>query len=831
MSEEFRRAVEKLSAPGDVREIRALKNGTTAAGYFDDAAALVREAGKLEEQGFTVYITANPAHPALLARAENKIKRSMRETTSDRDILRRRWLLIDCDPVRPAGVSATDDEKGAAMQRAREIWNYLRDEGWPEPLVGDSGNGAHLLCSIDLPNDPESLQLVRGVLEALSFKFSDGLVSVDTGMHNAARITKLYGTTARKGDSTEDRPHRASKLLKVPDERIEVSSEQLQAVAETKPEPPKQGRGGNKLAAREFDLAGWIEDHAVAVKREGPWPGSPGGHRWILEECAWAGHADNAAFIARLPSGAIAAGCHHDSCQGYGWRDLREHYEPDAYEYGGKDRYERNGHAGYPREGGYEDGSTPPRAPRGILLSEVKPERVRWSWKGRFARGKIAVVDGKPGLGKSAAMIDLAARVSVGKEWPDGSECEAGGVVICSAEDGLADTIRPRFDAAGGDPSKVVALSTVGDPEGGERMLAIPHDIPAIVEAIERVGAGLVIVDPLMAFLPGDVNSHRDQDVRRALAPLARMGESTGAAVVIVRHLNKAQGGDALYRGGGSIGIVGAARSGLLIAKHPEDDGRRVMASVKSNLAPPAPSLVFTLSEAENGAVRVDWKGESNLDASALLSAPTDHEERSTLTEAQNFLREILEDGSEGVADIKRQANEAGLSWRTVERAKAALGARAEREGESGKRGGGAWVWTLPAIKAATPKGWRPKPNEAHAEEENSAYISQKEGSLFRPPTSGGVKAANGVGGLKEPLSADMAGAEMQRANSGPAKALGTYLEKPTDERLKWLTCAVLAARGMDTGDWKRHAGAAREAAEEHENAALSLLRAGGDTT
>jgi hypothetical protein len=256
---------------------------------------------------------------------------------------------------------------------------------------------------------------------------------------------------------------------------------------------------------------------------------------------------------------------------------------------------------------------------------------------------------------------------------------KAGGVVILSAEDGLADTIRPRFDAAGGDPARAIALSTIPDAEGNERQIAIPDDLHVIEAAIERVGAVLVVIDPLMAFLSGEVNSHRDQDVRRALAPLARLAERTGAAVAVVRHLNKASGGNALYRGGGSIGIVGAARSGLLIAKHPEDDGRRVLASIKSNLAPPAPSLVFGLASTESGAVRVDWKGESNLDAAALLSAPTDHEERSALSEAQEFLREVLADGPLPASDVKQEADSAGIAKRTLDRARPSLGVVSER--------------------------------------------------------------------------------------------------------------------------------------------------------
>src|SRR5215212_145295 len=157
----------------------------------------------------------------------------------------------------------------------------------------------------------------------------------------------------------------------------------------------------------------------------------------------------------------------------------------------------------------------------GKLLSGVEPEEVSWLWPSWLALGKLALVDGDPGLGKSAMTLDLAALVSSGKGFPDGAECEPAGVVLLSAEDGLADTIRPRLDVAEADTSKILALATVPDENGHERFLSIPEDIPHIEKGIERVGAGLIVVDPLMAFLSGDANSHRDQDVRRALAPLA----------------------------------------------------------------------------------------------------------------------------------------------------------------------------------------------------------------------------------------------------------------------------------------------------------------------
>ncbi|MGI9048030.1 MAG: AAA family ATPase [Rubrobacteraceae bacterium] len=709
----IQRTIIVLSSPGAVVELRAFKDRTTASGYFDDYGKLAEQAVRLEEQGFAVYATLNPVDPALLARANNRIKKYPKSTTSDADILRRRWLPLDFDPVRPAGVSSTEGEKRAAWLRAGEVQDYLESLGWSEPMLGDSGNGYHLLYRLDFPSDSKSLELVKGVLEALDFKFSDGAVNLDTTTANAARIWKLYGTTARKGDDIQERPHRVSRLLEIPQEPEVVSKGDLEAVAATKPVAPsgrKHTSDPRRNGHDELDLDGWIRTHSIRIRREGSWQRN--GYRWVLEECPWNGHADNAAYIVRFPNGAIAAGCHHDSCEGYGWRDLREHFEPGAYEH--------NGH------GSREDAFDRTPGEIGVILSSVKPERVEWLWQGRIPKGKLSLVDGDPGTGKSALTADLTARVSSGGSWPDGTPCEAGGVVLLSAEDGLADTIRPRLDAAGADSSKVLALAAVPDGEEGERLLSIPQDLSLIEQGIRRVKAALVVVDPLMAFLGSDVDSNKDQHVRRALTPLAALAERTGAAVLVVRHLNKASGGNALYRGGGSIGIIGAARSGLLVAKDPQDDSRRVLAPQKSNLSEPAPSLVFTLEAADNGAVRVSWRGESTLNASKLLSAPADEEGRSAQAEARDFLTDLLEAGPVPSDEVQKEARAAGIAESTLRRAKSSLGVKAEREGEPGKRGGGRWVWTLPAIKMPSSGERLFKPETLPGPAPNPACESQK---------------------------------------------------------------------------------------------------------
>src|SRR5262249_8218950 len=216
-------------------------------------------------------------------------------------------------------------------------------------------------------------------------------------------------------------------------------------------------------------------------------------------------------------------------------------------------------------------------------LSDVTPQPVRWLWRGRIRIGKLTVLDGDSGLGKSLLSTDLAARISKARLMPDNTANDLrdpAGVVILSAEDDPSDTICPRLKATGADLSRIVLLAGLRDSDSVR--LPTLADLEAIRHAITLVNAKLVIIDPLMAYLPGRVDSHRDQDIRSSLAPLAALAAETGVAVLVIRHLNKTEGKNALYRGGGSIGIIGAARSGLLVAQDPEDEERRILAVTKS---------------------------------------------------------------------------------------------------------------------------------------------------------------------------------------------------------------------------------------------------------
>lgn len=333
-------------------------------------------------------------------------------------------------------------------------------------------------------------------------------------------------------------------------------------------------------------------------------------------------------------------------------------------------------------------------------LADVQPERVSWLWPGRIPVGKLVTLDGDPGLGKSTLALAFAATISTGGPWPDGSHCEhRGAVLLMSAEDGLADTVRPRLDAAGADVSKIHAIEGVPIiDEGGERTLRPPTlaDIAALEDAINRTGARLLVIDVVMAYLPDRIDSHKDQDIRRVLSRLAALADRTDCTVLLLRHLNKASGRDPLYRGGGSIGIVGAARAGLLVAADPDDPDRRVLASIKSNLGAYPDSLAYRLVGAgDYGVARVQWEGVTTHTARALLAPADDSDDRH---EVDGWLREYLEaEGRANARDVIRDSKHAGFSEDQVKKARRRIGAESIRQG-FGK--GSTVIWAIGATGA-----------------------------------------------------------------------------------------------------------------------------------
>lgn len=342
------------------------------------------------------------------------------------------------------------------------------------------------------------------------------------------------------------------------------------------------------------------------------------------------------------------------------------------------------------------DSARPFRRIPGVLASEVKPEKVRWLWCNHIPLGKITVFDGDPGLGKTTVAFDVAARVTRKQTMPDGSkpDVSAAGVVIVSLEDGIADTIRPCLEAAGADLEKVRIIQTIAGLDGVDRTPTLPTDLPTIEMVITEMGSALLVIDPLVATLAAETNSFRDQDIRRVLAPLAALAERAGVAVIVIRHLNKSNNPNPKYRGGGSIGIIGAARASFVFGESPDEEGTFVIAPNKLNLCAKPPSLRYALKESE-GVLAVTWLGETQLSARSLLAQPETQEETNACSNAKSFLLGALSDGPIDSKEIKREARDAGHSEKTLSRAKNLLGIRALKVGFGE---GQHWEWSLPKM-------------------------------------------------------------------------------------------------------------------------------------
>jgi hypothetical protein len=332
------------------------------------------------------------------------------------------------------------------------------------------------------------------------------------------------------------------------------------------------------------------------------------------------------------------------------------------------------------------------RQPIVVLLQDVQPESVTWLWPGRLGAGKVALLVGDPGLGKSWIALDLAARLSTGRTMPDGcgGADGPGDALLLSAEDGMADTIRPRLDALGANVARIHALTLV---RAGQHELAVSiADIDALELAIRKTGARLVIVDPLSAFL-GAVDSHRDGAVRGLLAPVAALAERTSTAVLGIMHLAKETQRPAIHRAVGSIAFAAAARIVLAVATDPTREDRRIMAALKSNLSARPPALAYALTDG-----RLMWEPApiAHVDVEQLLAGSASSRNHEEQTEAEALVSDLLDDVSAWPLDARdalAAGHARGIYPRALRRAAHRLGVRVVRRG-FGR--GGRWIWERP---------------------------------------------------------------------------------------------------------------------------------------
>lgn len=328
---EIRKAISLLIGEGNIFECRILNSANKSqqySAYFKSSNSLIANLSKQDLRDSNVYIILNKIKNECYGRKQAESFKKVNTSTSDTDVERRWWLLIDIDPERPSDTSSTDAQLAYAKKKMSQVYKFLQNAGFTEPIMACSGNGYHLLYRIDLENSEQNKNLIKRFLETLDVYFSDEFIKIDKSVFNASRICKLYGTYARKGRDIPEQPHRMSEIKYVPEMIEAVKKIYIQKVVDSiKEEQPKPSRYNNYNAGS-FDIEEWMRKYGINYK-----PTSySDGTKYILDCCPFdSNHKGKDAVIFKMQNGAIGFKCFHNSCSDKTWKDVRLLYEPDAY--------------------------------------------------------------------------------------------------------------------------------------------------------------------------------------------------------------------------------------------------------------------------------------------------------------------------------------------------------------------------------------------------------------------------------------------------------------------------------------------------------------------
>ncbi len=344
-----------------------------------------------------------------------------------------------------------------------------------------------------------------------------------------------------------------------------------------------------------------------------------------------------------------------------------------------------------------------------LRASDIEPLPLEWLWPGRIPLGALVMFSGYGGLGKSLVTLDIAARVTRGMEWPDGSAKSqpAGSVIIANCEDPLDTVVVPRLERAGAELSRIVFVDGVSDPGHGstgtkngavksrKRFFTLDRDVPLLERTLSQIpDCRLVIVDPISAFC-GGIDTHKNSDVRSMLAPLTELASRHGFAIIGVTHFKKGNGGRAADRSIDSVAFVNAARANWAFLKDTDDPSRRLMLPAKMNLAPDSTGLAYRIeSPSDDVPPVIVWESAPVAmhadDALAAELQPTNNRRGEPRRKAMEFLTDFLCDGSRSADEVFAAADDAGIAEKTLNRAAKELGIEKSKAGFDG-----GWLWSL----------------------------------------------------------------------------------------------------------------------------------------
>ena len=607
---EVRKAIAILQSPGDVFEVRAI--GTAKkdilSGYFRDAETLLKAFDTIDMRRRNVYITLGKVKDECFARSQSECFLKSPQTSSDTEIESYRWLFVDLDPVRTAGISSSDTELEYAEDLSGVVLQYMQNLGFEKPVIAASGNGFHLLYRIDVLNDETGRALIAKCLKVLSMLFDSDKVKIDTTNSNPSRICKLHGTLAQKGTSTTERPHRMSRILSVPEEIKTTDESVLLALASELPEEaPRDRRPVSMIPRQEFNVKDFMAKHGMTYEEDS----NDRAKIYKLDECPFdPSHKDGDAKIFEYSNGAIAFKCHHNSCRGYKWQDVRKKFEPDAYEqeFNRDDEAIDAGwrqHVKAVAEDKPADPKPAEKKPRkmrklktaeALMLKDIPEPKVYVGVGDELpilVEG-TCILSAKPKLGKSWLALALCLAVANGEDFLGYKTKKCSSLYLDLETSEALQQKRLRKALAGRPVPKNFYLETETDSLND----GFVEQIESYMEQDPEIGVVVIDVFQIIRTPSKSMKETEYEHAYRDITPLNELALKYHIAIILVCHDRKAVDPDDPFSNIlGSTGLQGAATQMMVMFRKRKDDPIHV--SVKGKTIDGLPELNVKLENAQ----------------------------------------------------------------------------------------------------------------------------------------------------------------------------------------------------------------------------------------
>ena len=580
----IRQTISILKPNNMLFEIRTIAKGEKKwinSGYFTDTDTLIQQFDRIDPRGANIYISVNKVNESCYAREQHDCFRRTTTTTSDHEIDAYEWLFIDLDPERLSEISSTDEELEAAKILSDKVYKYMKSLGFHDPVRAMSGNGHHLLYKIEMKNTEDNQKLYERCLSNLAAIFNNGIVKIDSVNYNPARICKLYGTLAQKGSNTKTRPHRMSCLTHVP-QQIEVNGiDLLNVLANELPEVPKATRRTTRTAG-EFDIETWMAEHGLD-----PISKDNGTDCVIypLAHCPFnSSHVDGDSKIFHYTNGAIAFKCHHNTCKGKVWQDVRALLEPGAYD--NKDEEtDRAIEEGWKKHKQYlvvqktddieevKKGLPKLAAISAYDLQQKEFDERYYAVQDMIPEGET-VIAAPPKTGKSWLMLDMCLKVAEGKPFL-GFETKKSDTLYLALEDGDSfEQERLNIVLAGQEAPKNFHFVFSNVMPMNEGFLLQLEELLAQFPEVK-----IVVIDTLqfIKYRQGKSESAYETDYRTG-RDLKEFAEKKDIAIVVVTHTTKMRYiDDDMANVSGTNGVTDAADAVIVLGKEKRTDAEAKM--------------------------------------------------------------------------------------------------------------------------------------------------------------------------------------------------------------------------------------------------------------